>query len=259
MASTISAPTLTDDKLAGLLGLIEGADSVELKLTVPVSDRSRASAALGVDPLDAQIRQVYFFDTPDLALNKSGLVVRARRVQRKGDDSVVKLRPVVPEELPAKLRISPNFGVEVDAMPGGYVCSGSMKRALGTTDVRDVVAGQRSVRKLFSKEQRSLFAAHAPDGVELDDLAILGPIFVLKLKFAPEDFDRKLVAEVWLYPDNSMILELSTKCAPSEAFQVAAEARAFLTKRDIDLSGEQETKTKKALEFFSERLQAGST
>jgi hypothetical protein len=130
---------------------------------------------------------------------------------------------------------------------------------LGTTDVRDVVAGQRSVRKLFSKEQRSLFAAHAPDGVELDDLAILGPIFVLKLKFAPEDFDRKLVAEVWLYPDNSMILELSTKCAPSEAFQVAAEARAFLTKRDIDLSGEQETKTKKALEFFSERLQADST
>jgi hypothetical protein len=259
MASTISAPTLTDDKLAGLLGLIEGADSVELKLTVPVSDRSRASAALGVDPLDAQIRQVYFFDTPDLALNKSGLVVRARRVQRKGDDSVVKLRPVVPEELPAKLRISPNFGVEVDAMPGGYVCSGSMKRALGTTDVRDVVAGQRSVRKLFSKEQRSLFAAHASDGVELDDLAILGPIFVLKLKFAPEDFDRKLVAEVWLYPDNSMILELSTKCAPSEAFQVAAEARAFLTKRGIDLSGEQETKTKKALEFFSERLQADST
>ena len=121
--------------------LIKGADSVELKLTVPMSDRSRAGAALGVDPLDGQIRQVYFFDTPDLALNKNGVVVRARRVQRKGDDSVVKLRPVVPEELPPKLRRSPNFGVEVDAMPGGYVCSGSMKRALGTTDVRDAVSG----------------------------------------------------------------------------------------------------------------------
>jgi hypothetical protein len=55
-----------------------------------VSDRSKGAAALGVDPLDAQIRQVYFFDTPELTLNKSGLVVRARRVQRKGDDSVVK-------------------------------------------------------------------------------------------------------------------------------------------------------------------------
>ena len=131
MASTITAPGLSDEKLAKLLALIKGADSVELKLTVPVSDRSKGAAALGVDPLDAQIRQVYFFDTPELTLNKSGLVVRARRVQKKGDDSVVKLRPVVPDELRGKLRRSPSFGVEVDAMPGGFVCSGSMKAVLG--------------------------------------------------------------------------------------------------------------------------------
>ena len=254
MASTTARPALSDEQLVELFALIKGADSVELKLTVPVSDRSRGAAALGVDPLDGQIRQVYFFDTPQLALNKRGLVVRARRIQRKGDDSVVKLRPVVPPELPAELRSSPNFGVEVDAMPGGYVCSGSMKRSLGTTSVKDVLAGQRPLRKLFSKEQRSLFAAYAPDGLELDDLSVLGPIFVLKLKFAPEGFERKLAAELWLYPDNSMILELSTKCAPSEAFQVAAETRAFLTERGVDLGGEQETKTKKALQFFSKRL-----
>jgi hypothetical protein len=255
MASTPKIFAPSDEALAEFLALTEGADSVELKLTVPLPDRSRAGAALGVDPLDGQIRQVYFFDTPDLTLNKSGVVVRARRVQKKGDDSVVKLRPVVPDELPAELRLSPNFGVEVDAMPGGYVCSGSMKHALGTTDVKRAVAGEQALRKLFSKEQRSLYAAHAPDGLELNDLSILGPILVLKLKFAPEGYGRKLVAELWLYPDNSMILELSTKCAPSEAFQIGAETRAFLTQRDIDLSGEQETKTKKALEFFSERLQ----
>ena len=61
-------------------------------------------------------------------------------------------------------------------MPGGFVCSGSMKRALTTPDVRDAVSGKRPVRKLFSKEQRSLYAAHAPEGLELDDLSILGPI-----------------------------------------------------------------------------------
>jgi hypothetical protein len=249
---------MSDTQLAEFLALTKGADSVELKLTVPLSDRSRVGAALGVDPLDGQIRQVYFFDTPDLALNRSGVVVRARRVQKKGDDSVVKLRPVVPEELSPKLRLSPNFGVEVDAMPGGYVCSGSMKRAMGTTDVKDTVAGKQSLHKLFSKEQRSLYAAHAPDGLELDSLSILGPILVLKLKFAAKGYDRKLVAELWLYPDNSMILELSTKCAPSEAFQIAAELRAFLTQHDIDVSGDQQTKTKKALEFFSERLQTAA-
>jgi hypothetical protein len=251
VATATDARTIPADKLGELLGLLEEADTVELKLTVPVSDRQAAGASLGVDPLDAQIRQVYFFDTPDLALNEKGLVVRARRVQRKGDDSVVKLRPVVPTELPDDLRASPNFGVEVDAMPGGFVCSGSMKRSLGAKDVRRVVLGERPLRKLFSKEQRALYEAHAPEGIAIDDLSILGPVFVLKLRFSPRGYPRKLVAELWLYPDNSMVLELSTKCLPLEAFDVAAATRAFLADSGIDLSSEQETKTKKALEYFA--------
>ena len=65
---------------------------------------------------------------------------------------------------------------------------------------------------------------------------------------------RRLVAELWLYPDGSRILELSTKCKPGEAFQVAAETRAFLAERGVDLLGEQQTKTRTALEFFAGQL-----
>jgi hypothetical protein len=255
-SATTARSALSDDEFAQLVGLIKDADSVELKLTVPEQDQRATVAALGIDPLDSQIRQVFFFDTPDLALDRHGIVVRARRVQKKGDDSVVKLRPIVPQELPARVRQSPSFGVEVDAMPGGFVCSGSLKRALEPTAVQAVVSGQRSLRKLFSKEQRAFFAAHGPEGIELDDLATLGPIFVLKVKYAPVAFARKLVAELWMYPDDSRILELSTKCAPTEAFQVAAEARAYLTERGVNLGGEQQTKTRTALEFFSKRLDA---
>ena len=254
MTAATTDKTIPAEKLPELLELVKGADSVELKLTIPTSDRAASARALGVDPLDAQIRQVYFFDTPDLALYKNGLVARARRVQKKGDDSVIKLRPVVPAELPAELRASENFSVEVDAMPGGFVCSGSMKRALGLNVVRPTVFGDRPLRKLFSKEQRALYAEHAPEGTALDDLAILGPIFVLKLRWVPDELARKVVAELWFYPDNSEILELSTKCAPNEAFQVAAEARAYLAKNGIEPGAEQETKTKKALEFFSASL-----
>ena len=71
-----------------------------------------------MDPLEAQIRQVFFFDTPDLALDKAGVVVRARRIQGKGDDSVVKLRPVVPAELPAELRESSASGSRSMRCPG---------------------------------------------------------------------------------------------------------------------------------------------
>jgi len=209
-----------------------------------------------MDPLDGQIRQVFFLDTPELALFEQGVVVRARRVQGKGDDSVVKLRPVVPAELAADLRESQGFGVEVDAMPGGYVCSASMKGKPGP-DVRETVGGGGPLRKLFSKHQRAFYADHAPDGVDLDDLSVLGPIFVLKLKFSPKQLERRLVAELWLYPDGSRVLELSTKCAPSEAFQVAAETRAFLADCGVALTGEQQPKTRKALDFFSAELAAG--
>ena len=62
------------------------------------------------------------------------------------------------------------------------------------------MAGERRLSKLFTKAQRAFYAEHAPEGLGLDDLAVLGPIFVLKLRLAPKAFDRRLVAEMWLYP-----------------------------------------------------------
>ncbi len=245
------ASAFSGEELTRLLGLIKESDSVELKLTVPESDQRSAVSTFGLDPLEAQIRQIFFFDTPDLALDKQGVVVRARRIQGKGDDSAVKLRPVVPSDLPDDLRRSASFRVEVDALPGGYVCSAALKGTLRPTDVRSAVAGELPIRKLFSKEQRAFFAAHVEEGIALDDLSILGPIFVLKLRFSPSDLAQRLVAELWLYPDGSRVLELSTRCGTTEAFQVAAEVRSFLTTHGIDLSGEQQTKTRKALEYFA--------
>jgi hypothetical protein len=238
---------------------MKGSDSVELKLTLPEASHRSSIQKLGMDPMEAQIRQVFFFDTPDLTLDRHGVVVRARRIQGSAHDSVVKLRPVVPDELPEDLRRSPSLGVELDAMPGGFVCSASCKRKLDEEIIREAVQGRHPLRKLFSKEQRAFYDAHAPEGIALNDLSVLGPIFVLKLKFTPEGFDRRMVAEMWLYPDGSRILELSTKCEPSEALLVAAEGRAFLTSRGVDLSGEQQTKTRTALEFFAGEMAAQAT
>ena len=141
-------------------------------------------------------------------------------------------------------------------MPGGYVCSASMKARIGEDDVRRNIAGERATRKLFTKKQRAFYEEHAPAGLELEDLELLGPLLVLKTAFTPEELRRKMVAELWLYPDGSRILELSTKCRPSEMFQVAAEARAFLSERAVDLAGEQQTKTATALAYFVSHLDA---
>ena len=249
---------LTDEQLMQMLDLARKSDTVELKLTVPAADHRTAIAGLGLDPLEAQIRQVFFFDTPELALNATGVVARARRIQGRAGDTVVKLRPVDPDGLPDELRQSPSVGVEVDAMPGGYVCSASLKAKADAPDVRAVANGKAAIRSIFSKQQRAFYAAHAPDGLKLKDLSVLGPIFVLKQNFTPPELARRLTAELWFYPDGSRILELSTKCTAADAFQVAAEARAFLTEKGVSLDGRQETKTKAALVYFSKQLRAAA-
>ena len=255
MATTrIKGLSITKAELDTIRALTDGADTVELKLTVPESEQRSALTALGLDPIAAEIRQVYFFDTPDLALDRAGVVARARRCGGRAHDSVVKLRPATPDQFSAKRRSSPSFGVEVDAMPGGHVCSASMKGTLGKSDAHTYISGEKPLRKLFSKEQRAFYEEHAPAGVGLDDLTVLGPIFVLKSKFSPKGLNRRMVAEVWLYPDDTRILELSTKCAPADMVEVAREGRAFLESRGITLTGEQQTKTRKALEFFSARM-----
>ena len=256
-ATAEGSTRLSDADTARVLELLKGADTVELKTSVPMPAQRAAIAGLPLDPVEAQPRQVFFFDTHDLVLDRAGVVVRARRIQGGRGDTVVKLRPVEPATLSADLRRSAGFGVELDALPGGFVCSASLRGRATGQEIRDVADGSVPLRKVFSKEQRALYAAHAPEGITLDDLVVLGPTFVLKSVFQTALVDRsgapqrRLVAEVWLFPDGARILELSLKCLPSEAFQVAAEARAWLASRGVDITGEQQPKTRTALAYFS--------
>jgi hypothetical protein len=254
VSNNLGHDDLSDEQLAELLDLLEEVDSVEFKLTVPENDQFSSAAALGIDPLDAQLRQIYFFDTPDLDLKYKGVIVRARRVQQKADDSVVKLRPVKPNHLPDELRVPGDVKVEIDAMPGKFICSGSLKVELESNDIQAVVVGKAKLESLFSKEQRALYVAHAPEGIGLNDLSVLGPIQVHKYEISSDDVARELDAEMWLFPDNTRMLELSTKCAPREYFDVKSETEAFLAERGIDLGGERRTKTSKALYLFAARL-----
>lgn len=249
------AKPLSGEDIAKVLQLGKGANSIELKLSVPLSGQRATVKSIGLDPVEAQPRQAFFFDTPDLALNRAGVVVRARRIQGGRADTVVKLRPVDPSAIDPELRRSAAFKVEVDVMPGGFVCSASFKGVCTGQEVLDVSTGALPLAKLFSKEQRAFFQQHAPAGVTMDQLVILGPTFLLKSKHQPKNFDRPITIEMWLYPDGGRILEVSTKCLPGEAFQVGAEFRAYLADRGITLGAKQETKTKTALDHFGAVLQ----
>lgn len=249
---------LTSDQMTELMDIVSDVDSLEIKVTIPGDAHRATIRGLPLDPVEAEPRQVFFFDTPGLALYQAGLVVRARRTRGGSGDTVIKLRPVVPSELPDELRHSGSFTVEVDLMPGTFVCSGSLKGKASGDEVRDAAAGELPLRKLFNKEQRAFFREHAPADIDLDSLATLGPTFALKGTFWPKSLDRKVVAEMWLYPDGSRLLEVSTKCVPGEALGLGGQLRSYFAKKGIPVVGGQETKTKMALEFHAKDLAQGN-
>ena len=83
-AAADAAPTdthLSTEQIAEVLGLLKGSDSVELKLSVPDTNRRSAVASLGIDALDAQIRQVvesHGGEVSAASANGGGTVVRLR-------------------------------------------------------------------------------------------------------------------------------------------------------------------------------------
>ena len=129
MATKTTPTRLNDEQLVSLMALAKDSDSVELKLTVPEDGAPLGDQrTLELDPLDVQIRQVFFFDTPDLSLEQA-------RPSSSGRDGA-RASPTTPSSsfapssgrpAAADCASSPVYGVELDAMPGGFVCSASLK------------------------------------------------------------------------------------------------------------------------------------
>ena len=97
-------------------------------------------------------------------------------------------------------------------------------------------------------------AAHAPSGLAIDDLSVLGPLFVLKLKLPKKTFSRRIVVEMWLYPDGSRILELSTKCLPDEGLAIASRSGSSSKERASRYRASSRPRPRQRSKFFSAEL-----
>jgi hypothetical protein len=142
----------------------------------------------------------------------------------------------------------------MDITRGGYVISGSMKGERPAGTVQEALSGERSLEKLFTKEQRAFFEEFATTRPGWMDLKALGPINVIKVKFAAPGVSEDITVEQWHYPGQVPSVELSTKSAPKDAVQLGIEARRFLREHGLSATGQQEPKTRKALEFLVGRM-----
>ncbi|GAA2374981.1 hypothetical protein Cme02nite_04380 [Catellatospora methionotrophica] len=206
---------------------LDACDTVELKAVLAESEGSRAAHSLGFDLAGVLTRQVYYLDTPGLALEAAGVIVRVRRTGDAGADTTVRIRPADPAALEPELRRRKGFNVELDMGPDGFVCSASLKTRLAGATVVAAATGRASPGALFTPRQRRLFQAYAPVGMALDGLCLFGPVRVQRLAGTARGWQHPLTVQMWEFPAEPVV-ELSSKVAAADAAAAVARWPSFL-------------------------------
>jgi hypothetical protein len=225
--------------------------AIEIKITASAKDEDTVRAALESADVEVERREIYFFDTPALDLFEAGVVLRARLVHDGKDDSTVKLRPVDPAGLSDGWKETDGFEVELDAVGDQPICSAKLTVDQRHGEIREVAAGERPIRKLFSDEQERLLGELGSADVGWSELVVLGPVDVRRWKVEPKGFAYEVTIEEWVLPDRSDLVELSVKAPPEEAATAKAAFIELLRDKELDTGGDQQTKTRTALQYFT--------
>lgn len=226
-------------------------DAVEIKVTIRPDQELRAERAMEVNEDTAQVRIIYFYDTPQLDLFDAGVTLRARLVKGDDDDSTVKFRPVEAAKIAEEWKQLKDFKLEADFVGDRVVGSASLTVLQKRDEIDEVAKGKRPIEKLFSKDQERFLGEFYKGSVDFGKLRVLGPIRVLRWKLTQEGFPHELTIEEWRLPDGDDLVEVSIKTPPEEAPQAQKDFEKHLRKLGLDPEGAQETKTRTALNYFA--------
>ena len=234
--------------------LLEGAEAIEIKATVPQKQIRTAMARYGLTQKNDEQRYIYFFDTPRLDLLKAGIIARARRIVGDEHDSTIKFRPVDAAKVGKKWRKYRDFKIEADASEKGIVKSASFSMPVAKGLIKRVVAGEKSIAALFTEEQEEFLAEMAGSVPDLAKLSVLGPLMAQRWDFEDPACPWPITAELWTRADRATLMEVSVKAPAVQAAAVMAGFMAFLGEVGAERDNNQQAKTHWALDHYAGRL-----
>jgi len=208
---------------------------VLLRFTVTDQQQRQAFATLGPHPLAVDVRQVAFFDTPDLALWRSGIVASARRIQHGPAEISVRVRAAEPGAVVPGAAWSTSVEVDVDGTDAALTCVCSADAGAADGRVKALLTGRLRLVEVLDDMQRRVWDRCVPPGLRPADLRVLGPVHVLSRRYFPGWYRRTLAAETWLLPGHAPVLDLAVHTTPAAACRLAVSTQRALTSRGVRL------------------------
>lgn len=228
---------------------VAGVDAIEIKMTVQDAQVDEALNRYGLNIDNDEERYIYFFDTPDLVLFEAGMLARARRIVGEPHDSTVKFRPVLPATIPERWRAVDGFKLEADASETGVMKSASLTTGVPKGLIKQVVAGNKPIEKLFTREQEEFLSSIGGRPIDYRRLRVFGPLQAHRWKFEDPACPWEMTAELWKRADGARLMELSIRAPVVQAAVAIAGFAAHLAEIGAERDLAQQSKARWALQY----------
>lgn len=226
------------------------ADAIMINATIADAQIDGALERYGLTLDTGAQRLIYFFDTPDVALFKAGIVARARRISGDDHDSTVTVQPVSGPQVLDYWRTCDGYQLAAEVSEAAVPKSASLTVQVSKGLIKQVVTGEKGIAKLYSKDQEAFLAAVGNQSMDYQALCVLGPIAGHRWTFQDPACPWRLTAEVWQRDDGARLMEVAIKVPLPQAEVAIAGLQVFLATVGAARHMKPQTKTRWALDHY---------
>ncbi|MEL7036925.1 MAG: CYTH domain-containing protein [Cyanobacteria bacterium J06592_8] len=184
-----------------------------------------------------------FFDTPSLHLLKKGVTLRIRLHRKRKDSLTLKLRNLDSHLICQELYDQSRFRLKVNQSGKHQTHIAKLETRTGKNQLKQVVAGEKEIRKALNRVQKKLFRQYTGSAELLDQLKLYRIVEARIWKWYERTFPHRLTLEEWFLPSRILLLELSIKVNPLEAEAAQKQLYQWLERQNIDYDLSQHSKT----------------
>jgi hypothetical protein len=193
-----------------------------------------AAKALHLEPADAERYEVWYFETADQALFRSGVTVRLR-IKAHSAELTLKFADqdcarIDPARLPAR-----QSKCEYDVRGAVVAGAVSISRRLDDDQLRALRARPGDLSSVLSPAQIGYLRDPASVWPLPAPLKLLGPARVQPYRHKGDGF----AVEAWQFPAGLRLLEISQKTRLADAQELDASLRALLARHPVAICADQ--------------------